>query len=325
MLRSTMVKIFITSLDNSENGKKSHEIKLREIYKKSDQKHGLVDNAIEADIILVGNVDDENGEKILRNQIIQQFPEKCFSISNYDTTLFLNHGIYTSTSNRSFIGWKRVRTGSYTLLSDNNKNPYISNSYNLGSTEKKYLFSFIGRDCHAVRKQILNLDFERKDILIEDSSKAFDRWKTNDDEDIKQYHFFEVLSQSKFSLCPRGAIYNSIRLFESLQLGVAPVIIADGFLLPKGPNWKDFSIFIKERHVENLESIVQKYEDNYIEMGLLAKQCFEDFFSDESYFNYIVDNCIDIQNTQIIPEEWYWKLRHLYLSYLKLKKSISKH
>jgi hypothetical protein len=315
--------VFITSLDTTQNGNRTHEIKLLEIYQKSDKKYNIVDNPDKAHIILIGNVDDEDGAKILSSPIIKKFPGKCFSISDTDLPLFLNHGIYTSGNNRSFIGWKRIRTGSYTLLPDKYMNPYIGATENVNSISKKYLFSFIGRNCHRVRNQILNLDFSRQDILIEDSSGVFDRWKSNNDEEKKQQHFFEVLAKSKFSLCPRGAISNSIRLFESLQMGVAPIIIADAFLFPKGPDWEKFSIIIKEKDINQLESIVSSYEANYVEMGALARQCYHNYFSEESYFNYIVDNCIDIQKTQIIPEEWYWKMRKGYLFYLKVKKQIS--
>ncbi|HHU08317.1 MAG TPA: exostosin family protein [Clostridiaceae bacterium] len=317
-----LTKVLITSLDNTEKGNRTHENKLLEIYQKSNKKYTLVDNPEEAHIILIGNVDDKTGEKILANPILKKFPEKSFSLSDTFITLFLNRGIYTSANTRSLFGWRRIRTGSYTLLPDEFINPFIKLVSNQLIVEKKFLFSFIGRNCHPVRNRILNLAFQRRDILIEDSSKIFDLWKTNVSKEQKQFRFAEILAQSKFSLCPRGAIANSIRLFESLQMGVAPIIIADAFLLPKGPDWAKFSIIIKEKDIDQLEKIVSSCEANYAEMGALAKQCYDNYFSEDSYFNYVVDNCLDIQKTQIIPEKLYWQTRHLYLSYLNLKKWI---
>lgn len=316
------MRVYITSLDPTENGNRFHETKLLEIYQKSDKKHTIVDNPDEAQIILLGNADDKTGEKILSNPIINKFPQKCFSISDKDITLFLNRGIYTSANNRSVIGWRRLRTGSYTLLPDRFTNPYIAEMSNRTTYKKKFLFSFIGRNCHAIRTKIFNLNYLRQDVLIEDSSSTFDVWKTNVSAEQKQLRFGEILAQSKFSLCPRGAIANSIRLFESLQIGVAPVIIADSFLLPKGPDWRKFSIIIKEKDIDQLENIVSSFEANFVEMGALAKQCYDNYFSEKSYFNYTVDNCIDVQKTQIIPEKLYWYSKHAYLSYLTLKKRI---
>lgn len=309
-------------METTNASRRIHEIKLLEMYQKSGKQFEIVDNPYEAHIILLGNFDDENGKRILVNPIIRKFPQKCFSISDADITLFLNRGIYTSANNRSLIGWKRIRTGSYTLLSDEFINPFVKEMSGCLTVEKKYLLSFIGRNCHPVRNKILGLAFRRGDVLIEDSSNTFDVWKKNTSEEQKRKHFAEILAQSKFSLCPRGAIANSIRLFESLQVGVAPIIVADSFLFPKGPDWRKFSIIIKEKDIDQLEKIVSSYEANYAEMGALAKQCYENYFSEAAYFNYIVNNCLDIMKSQIIPETWYWRTRHLYLSYLKLKKRL---
>lgn len=317
-----LTKVFITSLDITGKGNRTHENKLLEIYQKSNKKYILVKNPEEAHIILIGNVDDKTGEKILANPILNKFPQKCFSLSDTDYTLFLNRGVYTSANNRSLLGKQRIRTGSYTLYPDQYKNPYIYNVFQQGIVEKIFLFSFIGRDCRSIRNRIFNLQFIREDILLIDSSNSFNLWNKKFSKTEKQRQFVEVLAHSKFSLCPRGINPNTIRLFESMQMGVAPIIVADAFLFPKGPDWGKFSIIIKEKDIAQLEEIVSSHEANYAEMGAMARQCYENYFSEGSYFNYILDNCLDIQKTQIIPEKLYWQTRHIYLSYLKIKKTL---
>jgi hypothetical protein len=146
--------------------------------------------------------------------------------------------------------------------------------------------------------------------LIENSARVFDIWAVqgSDVRLQRQKYYCEMLLRSKFSLCPRGSGPSSIRLFESMQLGVAPVIISDVWRPPRGPRFHEFSITIKEKHVGELERIVRSYESSYREMGALARTAFKDYFSDEVYFNYVVGECMDIMERQRLPEKLYWKL-----------------
>jgi len=96
-----------------------------------------------------------------------------------------------------------------------------------------------------------------------------------------------------------------------MQLGVAPVIISDRWRYPSGPDWQEFSITISERQIHNLEEIVCGYEDLYADMGQEARQAYYKYFSEPVYFNYLIDNCLEILRTQKIPESWYWKARYL--------------
>ena len=132
-----------------------------------------------------------------------------------------------------------------------------------------------------------------------------------------------MLLRSKFSLCPRGAGTSSIRTFESMKLGIAPIIVSDNWRLPKGPMWNDFSIFIKEKNIRDLEKIVESHCDSYKEMGQKARKAFEEFFADDVYFNYVIDNCLDIMNKQLIPEVIYWKLNPLIILTKKLRRKLN--
>jgi len=316
------LKIFITSCDYGPDAWMTHERKLRRLYELSDKRHLLTDSPDSADIILVGNVREEEwGRRILANVLIDKYPGKCFSLSDQDRPIVLSHGIYTS-GTRSIFNFGRIRTGSFTLYSDDYLNPFVQDhNPSAGDTKpKEYLLSFVGRNSHPVRTTISNLNFERKDILIEDSSD-FDRWHQKVKPE-KQKLYFEILIRSKFSICPRGNGTSTLRLFESMQLGVAPVIVSDQWLLPRGPNWDAFSIIIKEKDVGELESIVRSYEDVYEEMGRQAQMAFNQFFSDSVYFNYVIDNCMNIASSQHIPESLFWRVRYLYINSLKVRRKL---
>ena len=76
-----------------------------------------------------------------------------------------------------------------------------------------------------------------------------------------------VLSDSVFSLCPVGAGYNSLRLWESLAVGSIPVILADKLELPAldgvAPHlnltWDDAVVFHAESDLEKLDTRLRAY------------------------------------------------------------------
>ena len=77
------LKIFITSCDYGLDAWTTHERKLRRLYELSDKRYSLTDSPDSADIILVGNVREENwGKRILANDLFDKYPRKCFSLSD---------------------------------------------------------------------------------------------------------------------------------------------------------------------------------------------------------------------------------------------------
>jgi hypothetical protein len=115
-----------------------------------------------------------------------------------------------------------------------------------------------------------------------------------------------------------------MRLFESMLLGVAPVIISDGWVFPHGPQWSSFSIVIQQRHVREIERIVCSHEASYEEMGRLARKAYDKYFAEPAYFNYVVSNCLAICQGQSVPETLYWRLAPIIVSAYKLKDAVSR-
>lgn len=319
-------QIYIISSVTNEANAHSESALLFDLFNQSDKKHSLTDNPAVADLIIFVDVSFENfGESVLNHPLVRRYPGKCFVHCHADNPYYFLHGIFASNSKRSIMGWKRTRTAAYTLMNRSYMNPFVR-QFDLGkmkNVSKKYLFSFIGRNSYYIRDILFKTTFSRSDIKIENSD-GFQFWKNRDGKLERQEHYYRRLLESKFSLCVRGTGTNSIRLFETLQLGICPVIISDGWIPPHGPNWKDFSIFIKEKNINELEQIIVSHEKDYQEMGKLSRKCFEDFFSEETYFNYLVENCLDIQKTQIIPEFFYSRAMPLYLGFLKSRSRIRK-
>jgi hypothetical protein len=329
---SEKLSVYITTYNNDRNAWLNHQEKiLRQFYLLSDKKYNLADCPEDADLILVVDVwedvwaDGYNSwlDNVSKHPLIKKYPGKSFSISDIDSPIVLHHGIYAS-GQKGYFSRQRVRTGSYSLFFENLKNSFIDEFDYDGAqnVEKEYLFSFMGRNSHHVRSKIFQLQFERKDIYVEDTTNFNFFSKETDNREKQQKHFYDILLKSKFSLCPLGSGANSLRLFESMQLGVAPVIISDRWIYPRGVQWKDFSIIIKEKHIKHLETIIESHEASYDQMGHLARRSFQANFAKETYFNYLVENCLHIQRSQWIPEQVFQLLNPVYILGMKAKNKI---
>ena len=79
---------------------------------------------------------------------------------------------------------------------------------------------------------------------------------------------------------------------------------------------------LKEKHLRDLERIVSSHESDYEEMGRLARNAYDKYFAEPVYFNYVVDNCLEIRETQLIPESVYWRLAPVIVSALKIKDKV---
>jgi Exostosin family len=325
------LRIFIDSCETGEGAWTGMTEKLKSLYELSDKRHILTSDPDAAHLILIGDVRPQQqlplaqwGKKILEHQLINKYPNKSFSLSHAEHPLILHHGIYTS-GVKSLFTLGRVRTGSYALYNDEYLNPYIR-GHRFSPQErvgKDYLMAFIGRRFDGPRwkprNAIFDLKFTRVDVFIEDSTD-FDLWdpQRNSAETVKrQKRYYDVLLRTKFSLCPRGGGTNSLRLFESMQLGIAPIIISDQWILPRGPRWDDFSIFVKEKDMKHMEKIVQDHEPAWAHMGHLARRAFETYFAEDAYFNYVVDNCLDMMRSQAVPEALCWRLNRTLLAALR--------
>jgi Exostosin family len=310
--------------------------KLKSLYELSDKRHLLTSDPDSADVILVANVPQQPlplaqwGKRILEHKLITKYPGKSFSLSYAEHPLILHHGIYAE-GVKSHLTLGRVRTGSYALYTDRYLNPYVK-AHRFGEEDraaKEYLLVFIGRrhvgTDWTARNAIFNLTFSRADILIEDSTEVFNVWhphRASGDTLKRQKRYYDILLRAKFSLCPRGSGANSIRLFESMQLGVAPVIISDKWILPRGPKWSDFSVIVKEKHINNIEKIVEEHESAWPQMGDLARKAFERYFAEDVYFNYVVENCVDMMHSQPIPEQICWRLNPAVLCILQQRERL---
>jgi hypothetical protein len=259
--------------------------------------HDLVDDPAAADmIVFVGSVPDY-GDGIVDSPLPRLYPEKCFIYWDDDNVVDMLPGIYT---NAVKPGWLNLhRTASHMFIDA--LNPHI---VPIPGVEKRYLFSFAGGSTSVLRKKLYKIDFHRADALIRNTSDYFHWDPSQEDRELRQKEYAETIAASHFGLCPRGASAGGLRLFEVMQMGVAPVLLSDRFLLPRGPDWDTFLLRVPERDIKRLPGILEPHIAESAERGRLARQAWEQWFSPPVMFNGIIATFCTMAAERKVPERW---------------------
>ncbi|MDB5009963.1 MAG: hypothetical protein JWQ06_752, partial [Mucilaginibacter sp.] len=195
------------------------------------------------------------------------YPEKVFTINTDDCATGLLRGLYTS------LPKYRFNSGIYTSV------PYMQFPNDLVFTEgynkitPKYLASWRGNaKSNKLRPKMVNLLESRSEYCIEKT----DSWLNHNHDEMKDY--VNLIRAAKFSLCPAGWAPVSFRIYESMALGRCPVIIADNFVPPKGPNWNDFALFYPEKDIMRLSSFLSHKEHLAYDLGKKAFNAWQQYF-----------------------------------------------
>ena len=145
------------------------------------------------------------------------------------------------------------------------------------------LWSFVGTVSNApVRQHLARVDDPQ--AVVRDTQQFSDeiRWNrdpTNLDRLVAHRSYAELLGRSLFVACPRGRGPGSMRLFETMQVGRCPVILADDWLPPPFVDWEACSVRIPERQVTSLPEILRTRRDEATQLGLAARRAWEANFS----------------------------------------------
>jgi hypothetical protein len=255
--------------------------------------HTLTEDPEEADIILFAEMGmvGKFAEIVRAHTYYRRFPGKCFLFDSGDFFFPTVPGIYASLTTDQYRAG-HVRSGFYLYVIEN---PFIG--FRPLSGREKYLASFVGsKDAHPVREKFF--EFGRNDIHVKDTS-SYSGKTTYHGEPAERARFWEEYAESmtnaKFSLCPRGRGASSIRLFESMKMGRACVILSDAWQPNDFVDWNAFSIRIAERDAHRVPEILDLNADSAGEMGGRARQVWEEHFSEQVRFHRVVELCLDIR------------------------------
>ena len=224
--------------------------------------------------------DTKDFQFVQQHPLIKDYPEKTFVITESDQPVEIWPGLYTcgirsSHNNNPIHGWYypyfRVRFPNQELLKMGNPE----------KCEKKYLASFVGYPSHILRKELANMWTDNPEIYYS-SGKDYHHFEIQDEQSVRspQRHYIETILSSRFSICPRGRGPATIRLFETMQLGVAPVILSDNWLRPDYVDWKSCSITIPEKNRKHAYRILKENEHRSEELGINAQKAFNEFFAE---------------------------------------------
>jgi Exostosin family len=236
--------------------------------------------------------------RVRGHPLVRRHREKCFLFSANPLVIPLLPGVYTGVEKP----WatSRTRPGFYLGRPINEFTAYTAPAHDL-----PYLFSFMGSVRNArVRAKLGTLRHPRS--FFKNTTEDFDRVlnRTMDRRERLDYHrrYAELTKATKFVLCPRGVSASSIRLFETMRMGRAPVILSDGWIAPVGPRWDEFSLRVPERDFRRVPALLERLEPEAVKMGSLARMEWERWFSEEVVFHQLVEMCLDIRAKRKLPE-----------------------
>jgi hypothetical protein len=264
------------------------------------QIHSLTHDPAEADLIIFCELGAQGlfAEWVRHHPWVGKYREKCFIFDVGDKTLPFLPGLYASLR-KSTHNPGRTRTGYY-LRTD--ENPFIDNRP--VSEISDLLACFVGSlENHPVRQALAKIAGSQ--LLIEDTSSFAQKMLYHTPEEKSQAfwpHYADVMASAAFSLCPRGRGPGSIRLFEALQMGRCPVIIADEWIYPRRVDWSACSITVLEKDIPAIPEILQQNRHRAPEMGIKARQEWETYYSPPVRFHWLVEDCLEILSERRMPE-----------------------
>ncbi len=251
--------------------------------------HTLVADPAAADLILLAGSFGTDPDLLLQHPVYLRYTDRCVVYTEDDNYLPLAPGVYCSAQVDAHS--QAGRTFSYSYVSRNGQyaNPFVAPANSTPS--KSLLFSFQGGSTSLLRKRLFNLRFSRRDILIENTSTYY-HWDLNQPHrEQRQQRYADTLASSYFVLCPRGAGTGSIRLFEVMSAGIAPVLISDNYLLPPGPAWESFLLRIPEKDIGRLPELLEPQVASSHDRGRKAQQAWSQHFAPEREFDAIINLC----------------------------------
>lgn len=136
---------------------------------------------------------------------------------------------------------------------------------------RKYLFSYVGRNTHPIRKELLKL-------------RAVGAYMSTLPHNMKR--FTEVLCQSKYVLCPRGYGVTSFRIMEALQAGSIPVYISDRFVIPHAVPFSEYGILVRPEQISQIPDLLT-------EPPVPPREAFEKWFTYEAVQQHIYTDLLN--------------------------------
>jgi Exostosin family len=281
-------------------------------WKSSPGEFKRVDQAEEANVIIAMFTEPAKSysfaRKLLtRNCTVSARANDLFVWDTMDMPMGLWPGFYASLR-KSRVDRTRHRTFCYL----GSLNQFLELRPPKGDGSEDIFFSFQGSLSSRPRAQLFDTKFDRKDIFIEKVAPIWGSQIFGTQFDDMKKRYVDMIARSKFVLCPRGNGTSSFRLFEVMQCGRVPVIIADSWVPPEGVDWKSCSVRVQELDIPRIPSILEEYESSWAEMASCARRVWEDHYCPSQIGESLLNGIKSIRKSRRFPERWYrvgWPVR----------------
>ena len=213
--------------------------------------------------------------QILRSPLYRRFKRKCVLYHDADLAVTALPTISPSVERWQF---RRASKRSVHYIARLTENVAVNSTTPQWTTDRRYLCSFVGSSqTHAVRKHLLEAPFDG--AFFSDTSGR-NGWELSAEQKSRyESDYLNITLDSHFILCPRGIGPCTYRLFESMQLGRAPVILSDEWVEIEGIDWSSCSIRVAQRDIGELASILAGRKNDALEMGRAARRVWEEHLS----------------------------------------------
>jgi hypothetical protein len=259
--------------------------------------HRLVDHEDDADAILLTDAlaGAALAKALLGDPTLRRHGDRVFIHSEEARPLRLLPGLYTSLPRRAGdedfarpIGYPCWTPSAMNLCID-------QSAAEPPERDPDLLYSFVGRRCHRVRDRIFRMSHDPRTTVVFDTLRTYSHFGGGlEKPPDAQRSYVDVALRSRFALCPRGWATSTLRVYEMMALGVAPVILADRWVPPRGPDWSRCALFVPERHVEDLPLILSERESEWQAMGGAAFLAFKEYFSPARQFRTVTNALADL-------------------------------
>jgi hypothetical protein len=245
-------------------------------------RHCLADTAEDATMLLFPDAHLHEGDlrlsAIRDHPLARRYPERALAYDETDRPWRHLPGVYVSHRADRLLAGYQVAWGYYSIP-DRVLAPSTAGG--------RLLFSFMGSPTAPVRERVFALRHPRACVERVDGFTFYDPGSI--DFAARQERFSEVLAQSIFVLCPRGGGLSSIRLYETMAAGRVPVIIADGWAPPIGPDWSRFCVQVPERDVAHVPALLESIEHRAGDMAAAARAAYDTYFAPPRAFHNLVE------------------------------------
>ena len=252
------------------------------------QQHELVDEPAKADVVLFVqcHMVDWRLRAICDHPVARSHWGKVMVYDERDRPWLSFPGVYVSAWASSFEA-RRQRAGSYLRVPNRDPSEVA---------EPDLLFSFVGSPTAPCRARLFELQHPGAVVERVENFMFWDSAAAHHEERRRRFH--DVLSRSRFVLCPRGRGTSSFRLYETLAAGRVPVIISDEWVAPRGPDWDAFSLRIGEGDAGSLIRLLEKRDADWSAMSAEATVAYREFFSDEVLFHRLASSLGELRQSR---------------------------